>query len=448
MDYRDGEPLGDATGLVYNRSDMGNLMSKVKFSSAIIFILVAILIPAMGYTSSAAQPAHTPYLGLSPDEGFPVWLTPDVENYLPLTTDQTSGLDLIGTQNIDGTQVDWLVSIDDASNGKVNLLAVSGEDGCIDLQFKNNSLTLPPPEISQMNIDPKCGYDFESIAYHSWSDSIFLSHEGSVDEIGIYLGKINYRSGGTDSEGIVTRAGDLKNRPEFISSPILLHLPGWDDVFGQLIRDNMGIEGMACSEDRLFLGFESPYSFTDRLLDEKSTVIAIWKINPANPSDMESCELLAVHDTLEWVGTYGYTIETICGLDALDSNHIVGIDRDWQRLFTAEFDDAGGFQGGRWIYLDAPGPAPVESDGCDALDHLPKLVKPSFESVCLVPAGEDPYYPGIMNYHIYLAVDPWGPGWALNEGDWKCEGYERRLVDLLPALYRYTVSWDTLFPQG
>jgi len=426
---------------------MKKVVFKVKFSPAVFYCLVLILVLDMDLTMSAAQPALAPYLGLSPDEGFPVWLTPDVDNYLPLTADQTSGLDLIGTQNIDGSQIDWLVSIDDASNGKINLLEVSDEDGCINLQFKDNSLMLPPPEISQVNVDPVSGYDFESIAYHPWSDSIFLSHEGSVGEIGIYYGKINYSSGEKGSEEIVTRSGDTKSRPESISSPILLHLPGWDEVFGQLIRDNMGIEGMACSEDRLFLGFESPYSFTDRLLDEKSTVIAIWKIDPENPSDMESCELLAVHDTSDWAGTYGYTIETICGLDALDSNHIVGIDRDWQRLFTAEFTDTGEFEGGRWIYLDAPGPAPVESDGCDALDHLPKLVKPSFESVCLVPAGEDPFYPGMMNYHVYLAVDPWGPGWALNEGDWKCEGYERRLVDLLPALYRYTVSWDTLFPQ-
>ena len=426
---------------------MLNLTSKLKFSSAILFISTAILFPAVDYAPSAAQPAQTPYLGLSPDEGFPVWLTPDIENYLPLTADQTSGLDLIGTQKLDGSQVDWLVSIDDASNGKINLLEVSDEDGCIDLQFKDNSLTLPPPEISRLNVDPSCGYDFESIAYHPWSDSIFLSHEGSASDIGIYNGKINYMSGETDHDGIVTRAGDTKSRPESISSLILLHLPGWDEVFGPLIQDNMGIEGMACSKDRLFLGFESPYSFTDRLLDEKSTVIAIWKINPENPSDMESCELLAVHDTSDWTGTYGYTIETICGLDALDSNHVIGIDRDWQRLFTAEFDDGGGYLGGRWIYLEAPGPAPVESDSFDALDHLPKMVKPSFESVCLVPAGEDPFYPGMMTYHIYLAVDPWGPGWALNEGDLECENYERRLVDLLPALYRYTVSWDALFPQ-
>jgi len=384
----------------------------------------------------------TPSLALSPDEGFPVWLTPDTENYLPLVAHQTSGLDWIGCE--DGV-TDWLIAIDDIDNGRIHLLAID-DDNEIEISFKNNSLTLPPPEISGLNVNSGNGYDFEAIAYHPWSDSIFLSHEGSISEIGIYHGKVSYRPCDENTGEIVTKSDDTINRPEYISSPILLELPGWDEVFGPYVGDNLGIEGMAVTEDRLFLGLESPFSFTERLLNEKSTIIAIWKIDPENPSDMGSCELLAVHDTSEWKDTYGYTIETVCGLDAIDSNHLIGIDRDSKKLFTSEFDNEGGFIGGRWIYLGTPGPAVLPEDGCEQVGYEPDLLRPSLESVCLVPAEEDPYYPDVPVYHIYVACDPWGPGWAISEPDWECEAYERRLESFLPALYRYTVSMDLLFP--
>jgi len=112
------------------------------------------------------------------------------------------------------------------------------------------------------------------------------------------------------------------------------------------------------------------------------------------------------------------------------------------------FSDTGEFTGGRIFYLDTPGPGPLESDGCEEPVELPRLVKPSLESIALVPSGgtEITSFSVGVDYSIYVAVDPWAPGWALLTDEWRCENYESRLTDLLPAIYRYTVPFEVLFP--
>jgi hypothetical protein len=385
-------------------------------------------------------------IALSPDPGFPVWLTNDPSDYLPLLADQTSGLDMIA---VDSTEAcgrrTWLVEADDADLGEIRVMTVEDCPGGTALEFPGIDLTLPPPSISGLPIESGHGYDWESVALHPWSSSIFLAHEGSKSEIGIYLGKTT-PSGTLPAEGAIGKAGSVGSIPGHIVNLRRLNLPGWDQVFGSLVKDNLGIEGVACWDDRLFVGLESPYEFTERLMGVKSTILAIWKINPADPSDMENCELLAAHDTSNWADSLGYTVETICGLDALDRTHLVGVDRDNTRLFSVEFDDFGSFVGGRSYFLAVPGPAPVESDGCPPLDHLPALLRPSLESIAAVPIIDPECPDEIAAYQLYLAVDPWGPGWALAENDWDCPKYRDRLNSLLPALYRYTVDIETIVP--
>jgi hypothetical protein len=163
---------------------------------------------------------------------------------------------------------------------------------------------------------------------------------------------------------------------------------------------------------------------------------------------MDGCKLLAVHDTSTWASSLGYTVKTITGLDAIDNNHLVGVDRDSMRLFSVEFDDAGHLIGGRAFFLDAPGPAPLPSDGCPPLTGLPRLIMPALESVAVVPGRLDDATGEPAEYRVYLAVDPWAPGWAVAGSEWDCPGYEARLRALLPALYRYTVSADVLLPPS
>ncbi|MCK4720032.1 hypothetical protein KAU08_05215, partial [bacterium] len=179
---------------------------------------------------------------------------------------------------------------------------------------------------------------------------------------------------------------------------------------------------------------------------QKSTILGIWEFDPDNFANEEDNELLAAIDTADWEPQLGCIIETISGLDAIDSHRLVGIDRDNQMLFALEFSDEYALISGRTFYLDCPGPEPVESDGCDDIDHSPDLIKPSLESVAVVPSS-DPSQGDVEEYYIYLTCDPWGPGWGLNEPDWGCDGYEQRLRSLLPALYRYTIPADILFPE-
>jgi hypothetical protein len=344
-----------------------------------------------------------------------------------------------------GRERDWLVLADDADNGGIHLVDVAdGESGPV-LTFHPTQLTPPPPEIAGFPIDPGSGYDWEAIAFHPWSNTVFLANEGSVNEIAIYHGKATPGERRARS-GAAGPAGPVSILPGHICNFRPLRLPRWDEVFGSAFADNLGIEGLACTRDRLFVGLESPCQFFERLTEERSTILAIWRIDADDPSDMEACELLAVHDTADWAPSIGYTIETICGLDAIDDNHIVGVDRDNTCLFSVVFDDSGGFVSGRILFLDTPGPEPFESDDCPPLEGPPRLFKPTLESVAVVPCmlGEDSEEQG---YRIYLAVDPWAPGWTLVDQDWDCPAYVNRLSSLLPALYRYTVPASALFPE-
>jgi hypothetical protein len=410
-------------------------MKKARLCYTITLVLCLIMLIPYG-TFAQTHPA----IGLAPDDGFPIWLTPLPDDYLPLRANQTSGLDWIATDTDEnGNPRHYLLIADDSDDGAINLISVQESDGAPEIQFQRSHLTLPPPEVSMVPLEPGHGYDWEGICAHPWSDSVFLSQEGSVGEIGIYNAFLS-PSGIRAGVGAYGRAGEVSILPGSLSFVRKLNMPGWSEAFGDRISDNMGIEGIACSENRLFLGLESPYEFADRLVDEMSTCLAVWRIDPADPANTGEMELPAIHDTADWENCLGFKIETICGLDAIDDNHLVGIDRDNACLFAVEFDDNGAFVDGRIFWLSTPGPAPRSSDGCPEIDHLPRLVRPSLESVAVVPDGEDAYF-------IYLAVDPWAPGWALLEHDWSCPGYEARLHSLLPALYRYSVTKEMLFPE-
>jgi hypothetical protein len=310
------------------------------------------------------------------------------------------------------------------------------------LEFTKPDLTLPPPEIAGVPLEPGDSYDWEDIAFHPWSGNIFLMHEGTKKEIALYMGMVT-PSDKLPESGAVGKAGLTSLLPGHIVNIKRMNLPGWAQTFDFSSMNNQGIEGIACSKDRLFAGMESPFEFSDRLLHDRSTYLAVWSINPDDPANMDGCKLLSVMDTSEWASKLGCTIETICGLSAIDNNHIVGIDRDNQKLFSITIDDLGKFVSGRAFYLDTPGPAPLPSDDCPDCDGLPKLLKPSLESVTVVPGPVD-IEGNIDTYRIYLAVDPWGPGWATTSATWQCPKYEQRLKNLLPALYRYTVSADDL----
>ncbi len=405
-------------------------------------ILIILLIPLTG----SGQVEINPAIGIAPDPGFPIWLTPDTSDYLPLAADQTSGLDWVATDLDDyGNPRHWFVMVDDARDGGLHLISLNVSDDNPEVHFHGANLSLPPPYLSMFPVDPAHGYDLEGISIHPWSGTVFIAQEGYMDETGIYNGKISVGdiNSGDDAYG---RGGDIESLPGYLPGPVRLDLPGWNEIFMDLFSDNIGIEGIACTEDRLFLGLESPYSFPERLVSERSTILAIWRIDPENPADMGNCELLAVHDTSDWAPVMGYTIETICGLDAVDNTHLVGVDRDNQRLFSIEFTESGEFADGKYFYLDTPGPAPLADDECPELEGLPRLFKPSLESVAVVPSVRPEFVNELTTYYIYLVVDPWGPGWTLVEQDWDCPSYEKRLTSLLPAIYRYSLTSEMLFP--
>ncbi|MCK4720893.1 hypothetical protein KAU08_09545, partial [bacterium] len=154
--------------------------------SIFIFFLIIGLHPAW------ANENFTPPVGLTPDPGFPVWLTPDIDNYLPLRTNQTSGLDWLGS-DIDGNGSDrhWFIMADDYPDGAIHLVSIVDIPGLPEVHFHRSNLTPTPPEISRLPVDPDNGYDFEGISIYPWSDMVFISQEGTLDEISIYTGRIS-----------------------------------------------------------------------------------------------------------------------------------------------------------------------------------------------------------------------------------------------------------------
>jgi hypothetical protein len=386
-------------------------------------------------------------MGLTPDPGFPVWVAADPVDYLPLAANQTSGVAWYASDTTtDGFKRDWLVLADDDDVGGLHFVDVTDADSGPILSFHYPDLTLPDPRVAGFGF--KSGYDWEDICIHPWTNSFFIVQEGYADEIAVYHGRISPSITRPDPAcSLSNYTGEVGVFPGGFMNIRKLNLPGWNETFGGLFSDNMGIEGLACSQDRLFVGLESPFDFNTRMIRECSTILAIWSIDPENPSDMENCELLAVHDTADWESRLGFRIETICGLCAIDSKRLVGIDRDNTRMFAVEFDESGQFLGGRVFFLDVPGPAPLESDGCPEIDGLPRLMRPSLESIAAVPVYDSAGSADPSAYKIYLACDPWGPGWSLFESGWDCQAYRDRLSALLPALYRYTVPARTLFPQ-
>lgn len=384
----------------------------------------------------------SPLMVLSPDPGFPMWLTPDVDSYLPLQADQTSGLDWIASEPLPNGEIrDWMIAVDDSDIGRIHIFNVTGNDLRSSIEFAESDMTLAPPSVAGFNFAKNHGYDWESIALHPWSGSIFLMHEGALSEMGLYVGRLSFNTDQIDASA-GSKGDRLNSLPRYIFNIRKINLPGWNETFGGLFKDNLGIEGIACSSDRLFIGLESPFDFTQRLLEKKSTIFAVWEINSEDPSDMSECRLLSVHDTSQWESTLGVIPETICGLDALDNNRVVGVDRDNSVIFSIRLDDSGNLVGGRAFFLDLPGPAPLSSDNCPDLEGMPKLKKPSLESIAVIPRERESSQ---FEYCIYAVVDPWAPGWALMGTEWRCPCYEKKLNSLLPAIYRFTVLGADLF---
>lgn len=424
-------------------SPLLNILPAMKSVDFYFFVLVSIISMVSANPASSSEFA-TPALGLSPDPGFPAWLTPDIDNYLPLVASQTSGLDwLASSDDPSGYRRHWFIMCDDSFEAGIHLVSVLDIPGNPEIHFHRSDLTLPPPEITYIPLEPGHSYDWEAIAVHPWTDTVLLSQEGSLEEISLYSGLLS--PGDLQVDGTFRgRAGEVDFLPGYISNIKPCNPPGWDDAFGTLFVENQGNEGVAMSEDRLFIALESPYDFATRIGNMKSTVLGVWAIDPSDPFDMEDCAPLKIIDTSDWEPVLGCKIETICGLDAINSSHLVGIDRDNQLLFAVEFDENYDLISGRIFFLYCPGPEPLESDDCPDLARLPVLMKPSLESVAVVPI----YAPGsdmVIEYQVYLTCDPWAPGWTLNEEDWGCENYEHKLYSLLPAIYRYTIPADVIF---
>jgi hypothetical protein len=120
----------------------------------LLFIGLMVLLSGLPAGKSLVQAQTNPTMGLPPDPGFPIWLTPDVENYMPLVADQTSGLAWVATDSPSGENYrDWMVAIDDVEKGGIHLISVSdGTDG-LKLGFAKTELTLPPPKISGIPLE-------------------------------------------------------------------------------------------------------------------------------------------------------------------------------------------------------------------------------------------------------------------------------------------------------
>ena len=221
-------------------------------------------------------------------DGFPIWLK-DGE----IHTDQTSGITFIGEKN----NKKYFLVCDDI--GKIHRISL-----------KNNHLKIETIKFNKSVenfLNRFIKKDFEEIVYDSKSNRIYLSIEGNglnfKSEVGIY---------------------EIKFKNDDVYSDEIVHIEkvnfnDWEKI-SKYTSNNIGFEGLAVSESKIFLGLEG-FQFGDLFVD--STLIYVV--------DKDSKKLIKMLSTKK-IG-----IHTITGLYALDDYTIYGIDRNRQNFFEIKF---------------------------------------------------------------------------------------------------------------
>ncbi|MBT8379267.1 MAG: hypothetical protein KJN64_08550 [Ignavibacteria bacterium] len=234
------------------------------------------------------------YDSVKPDEQYPRWL--QTEDY---RTSQTSGIAFIG-EDVNGS--DEFLLADDI--GKIHRLIISK-----DTIFTFTEINFSEEVQAYINNFPKM--DFEEITYDQFTKEVYISIEGNGADFLQYNGiyKLRFEDDNIKNNSVVG-IEKIEIYPE--------------EIFTNYVKENIGYEGYAVSENYLFLGLEAILN-PDKSFSNNTLVLVVTK------NDLEIVKQFYTED---------YKIGTICGLYAESDSVVWGIDRNNRTLFNLKFNDS------------------------------------------------------------------------------------------------------------
>jgi len=235
---------------------------------------------------------------VEPIDGYPLWIMDSSGNH----TNQTSGIYYLGTQSAKKV----FLTCDDV--GKINKLII------------DESKTPPAIEIIEISFSNQVKdmfsnfrkKDFEGIAFNKKRNKIYLSVEGyAYDKKDPLIYKKH--------EGVYELSCN-KDALKFDSLLTINKLKLPETIF-EHTQDNVGLEGIALTENYLFFGLENCrnkfQNFTDStflyIIDRKTYEVKI-------------------------ISTKDLKISTVCGLFAANDFEVYGIDRNARGMFRILFN--------------------------------------------------------------------------------------------------------------
>lgn len=304
-------------------------------------------------------------------DGFPIWLKDGDHR-----ADQTSGITFIGEKN----GIKYFLICDDI--GKIHRMVLNG--------LKLKLETIKFDKAVENFLDSIEKKDFEEIVYDRKTNKVYLSIEGNgpdyKQEVGLYTLKF--------------KNDDVYN--EEIVKIEKVNFPDHEEII-KYTSNNVGFEGVAISDNKIFLGFEG-FQIGDLFLD--STMIYVI--------DKNSKRLV------KKISTKDLKIHTICGLYALNDYKIFGIDRNQQNFFEIKFTKDYDIEYSKIVKLDLPVPGKRE------LKYVAAI-----ESITL----------DNENY-VYVIDDPWKkfyvpPSYVLDQLK---EMDKENFKNFIPLLFKYKLN--------
>lgn len=235
---------------------------------------------------------------VEPVDNYPLWIIDSSGKH----TEQTSGIYYLGTDN--GKKV--FLTCDDI--GKLNKLIIDENKTPTEIDIINIYFSKQVEDVFS-NFKKK---DFEGVAFEKDRNKIYLSVEGYAYDKKDPMTFKKY-------EGIYELSCN-KNSLEFDSLLSIKKLNLSETTF-EYTQDNVGIEGVAVTDNYLFLGLENCRNRLQNFTDSTFLYIVDRKTN----------------DVIK-VSTKNLNIFTICGLYAVSDFELIGIDRNARSMFRILFN--------------------------------------------------------------------------------------------------------------
>ena len=235
---------------------------------------------------------------VEPIDGYPLWIMDSSGNH----TDQTSGIYYLGTQ---GAKKVFL-TCDDV--GKINKLVIDESKTPPEIKIIEISLSNQVEEVFS-SFRKK---DFEDITFDSKKNEIYISVEGYAYDKKDPLTYKKY-------EGVYRLSCNI-DALKFDSLLTINKLKLPETIF-EHTQDNVGLEGIALTDNYLFLGLENCRNELQNFTD--STFLYIV--------DRKTYEV-------KTISTKDLKISTICGLFAANDFELYGIDRNARSMFRILFN--------------------------------------------------------------------------------------------------------------